>query len=226
MIAYTLRFSRSVKPNHYRTFGVELINVRERIYPVGRLDKESSGLLLLTNDGILAYRLSHPKFKHEKEYVVSLEKRIAEGALDKLRRGMNIDSFKTQPAKVVKVGEHRFRIVLTEGRNRQIRKMCTKIDNEVVKLKRTRIENIQLGSLKPGEWRTLTNAEKMYHEWSRKYSSDFKLIGAVQGWDPNSYADASERLVNFGFDYIALGGLELAKRRFFMIALSTIRSPG
>jgi len=139
---------------------VELINLRERIYPVGRLDKDSSGLLLLTNDGILAYRLSHPKFKHEKEYVVSLEKRIMEGALNKLRDGMTIDGVKTQPAKVVKVGEHRFRIVLTEGRNRQIRKMCSKIENEVVKLKRTRIENIHLGSLKPGEWRVLTAAEK------------------------------------------------------------------
>ncbi len=139
---------------------VELLNIKERVYPVGRLDKESSGLLLMTNDGILAYRLSHPKFKHEKEYVVSLEKRIPEGALDKLRRGMTIDGFKTQPAKVVKIGEHRFRIILTEGRNRQIRKMCTKIENEVVKLKRIRIENIELGSLKPGEWRTLTNAEK------------------------------------------------------------------
>ncbi|RLD11434.1 MAG: rRNA pseudouridine synthase, partial [Chlamydiae bacterium] len=85
---------------------VELVNLRERVYPIGRLDKDSSGLLILTNDGILAYRLSHPKFNHEKEYVVSLEKRISEGALDKLRRGMTIDGVKTQPAKVVKVGEH------------------------------------------------------------------------------------------------------------------------
>jgi len=85
---------------------VELVNMRERIYPVGRLDKDSSGLLLLTNDGILAYRLSHPKFKHEKEYVVSLEKRIMEGALNKLRDGMTIDGVKTQPAKarLVKTG--------------------------------------------------------------------------------------------------------------------------
>jgi len=139
---------------------VDLMDLKERLYPVGRLDKDSSGLLLMTNDGILAYRLSHPKFKHEKEYVVSLEKRIMEGALTKLRNGMNIDGTKTQPAKVVKVGEHRFRMVLTEGRNRQIRKMCSKIENEVVKLKRIRIENVELGSLKPGEWRTLTAAEK------------------------------------------------------------------
>ena len=139
---------------------VDLMDLKERLYPVGRLDKDSNGLLLMTNDGILAYRLSHPKFKHEKEYVVSLEKRIMEGALIKLRNGMNIDGTKTQPAKVVKIGEHRFRMVLTEGRNRQIRKMCSKIENEVVKLKRIRIENIELGSLKPGEWRTLTTAEK------------------------------------------------------------------
>jgi len=139
---------------------VELVKLRERIYPVGRLDKESSGLLFLTNDGILAYRLSHPKFKHEKEYVVSVEKRITEGALNKLRGGMTIDGVKTQPAKVVKIGERRFRIILTQGMNRQIRKMCSKIENEVIKLKRTRIEQIQLGSLKPGEWRVLTAAEK------------------------------------------------------------------
>jgi len=73
---------------------------------------------------------------------------------------MTIDGVKTQPAKVVKIGERRFRIILTQGMNRQIRKMCSKIENEVIKLKRTRIEQIQLGSLKPGEWRVLTAAEK------------------------------------------------------------------
>lgn len=139
---------------------VEIVKIKERIYPVGRLDKDSSGLLLLTNDGILAYRLSHPSFLHEKEYIVTVENRITEGALEKLRRGMLIDGVKTQPAKVSKLSERKFRIVLTEGRNRQIRKMCSKIDNEVVKLKRIRIENIKLGNLKPGEWRLLTPAEK------------------------------------------------------------------
>jgi len=139
---------------------VELVKIKERIYPVGRLDKESSGLLLMTNDGILAYRLSHPSFAHEKEYVVTVEKRIMEGALEKLRRGMTIDGVKTQPAKVSKISDRKFKIILTEGRNRQIRKMCSKIGNEVVKLKRIRIENIKLGNLKPGEWKPLTSAEK------------------------------------------------------------------
>ena len=139
---------------------VELVKIKERIYPVGRLDKESSGLLLMTNDGVLAYRLSHPSFAHEKEYVVTVEKRIMEGALEKLRRGMTIDGVKTQPAKVSKISDRKFKIILTEGRNRQIRKMCSKIGNEVVKLKRIRIENIKLGNLKPGEWKPLTSAEK------------------------------------------------------------------
>src|SRR3989344_5443562 len=114
---------------------LDLIKIKERVYPVGRLDKDSEGLLLLTNDGVLAYRLTHPKFDHEKEYEVELKEKIFDGALDKLEKGVMIDGTKTKPARITRIGPHNFRIALTEGRNRQIRRMCQKVGSEVVSLK-------------------------------------------------------------------------------------------
>ncbi len=131
-----------------------------KVYPVGRLDKDSHGLLLLTNDGVLAYRLTHPKFDHEKEYLVTVEGRLYEGALDKIRKGMTLSGEKTKPALVEKVGEQSFRIALTEGKNRQIRRMCQKIGNPVVTLERIRILTLQDSGLKPGEVRPLTSQER------------------------------------------------------------------
>jgi 23S rRNA pseudouridine2605 synthase/23S rRNA pseudouridine2604 synthase len=138
---------------------LELVNVPERIYPVGRLDKDSTGLLLLTNDGRLHLRLSHPSFDHEKEYEVVVERPIPDGALRRMAAGMPILNTRTRPAIVTRLGERRFRIVLKEGRNRQIRRMVRRLGNEVMELKRTRVASIRLGRLAEGAWRYLDQKE-------------------------------------------------------------------
>jgi len=144
----------------------DLVACRERLFPVGRLDKDSTGLVLMTNDGTLAYRLMHPKFLHEKEYVVDTVDPMTEGMLEKLSRGVKLEGSVTAPCKIRKVGPRRFRIVLREGRNRQIRKMVQKVGTEVKKLDRIRIENIHLGSLPLGAWREL-NFEEEYELFQR-----------------------------------------------------------
>lgn len=130
------------------------------IVPVGRLDKDSGGLLLLTNDGVLAYRLTHPKFDHEKEYEIVLYEAIKDGALQKLRDGVMIDGSKTKPAVITRLAPNSFRITLTEGRNRQIRRMCQKVGSTVTQLTRVRIMTLSDPHLKPGKLRPLTNQEK------------------------------------------------------------------
>ena len=132
-----------------------------RLYPVGRLDKDSEGLMLLTNDGELANRLMHPRYEHEKEYIVNVELRISNDELRHLESGIIIDGEKTLPAKVRREGEKSFSIVLKEGRKRQIRRMVEYVGNRAVKLKRIRIRNIELGGLKPGEYAMLSAAEAM-----------------------------------------------------------------
>lgn len=134
---------------------LELVDVAERVYPVGRLDKESTGLLLLTNDGRLHLKLSHPSFDHEKEYEVVVERPISDGALRRMAEGMPILEIRTRPAAVTRMGERAFRIVLKEGRNRQIRRMVRRLGNEVVELKRIRVASVHLGRLPEGAWRHL-----------------------------------------------------------------------
>ncbi len=138
---------------------MDLINIDERVYPVGRLDKDSKGLILLTNDGELHNKLSHPSFDHEKEYIVTTVLPAPDAALNSLAEGMIIDTVKTRNAKVKRISENQFRIVLKEGRNRQIRKMVQKTGNRVDSLLRIRIANILLGNLKEGAWRYLTREE-------------------------------------------------------------------
>jgi 23S rRNA pseudouridine2605 synthase/23S rRNA pseudouridine2604 synthase len=134
---------------------LELVDVAERVYPVGRLDKDSTGLLLLTNDGRLHLKLSHPSFDHEKEYEVIVERPISDGDLRRMAEGMPILDIRTRPAAVTRLGERAFRIVLKEGRNRQIRRMVRRLGNEVVDLKRTRVASVRLGRLAEGAWRHL-----------------------------------------------------------------------
>lgn len=132
-----------------------------KIYPVGRLDKESGGLLLLTNDGPLAYRLTHPKFDHEKEYEVLVNAPIPDEALDKMERGgMIIEGSPIKTARILRIDHDRFRIVLTEGKNRQIRRMCEKVGFPVQSLIRVRIMGLSDPALKPGQLRLLTESEK------------------------------------------------------------------
>ena len=139
---------------------IDLIDIPERIYPVGRLDKDSTGLLLLTNDGRLHHRLSHPSFDHEKEYEVTVAEDIPNGALRKLATGLPMMGTKTRPAEISRVSSNRFRIILKEGKNRQIRRMVRKVGNRVTRLHRIRVSNVKLKNLPEGSWRYLTKAEK------------------------------------------------------------------
>ena len=137
----------------------DLVNVPERIYPIGRLDKDSTGLLLLTNDGPLHHRLSHPSFDHEKEYVVTLADPISDSALQKMAEGMLLSGKRTRFAEIHRISLRRFRIILKEGKNRQIRRMVRKVGQEVVGLQRIRIAGIRLGKLDSGRWRFLVPEE-------------------------------------------------------------------
>ncbi len=138
----------------------DLISIPERVYPVGRLDKESTGLLLLTSDGSLHHRLSHPSFDHEKEYEITLDAPVSDDSLKRLADGMPILGTRTRPAEIIRMSPKKFRIILKEGKNRQIRRMVGLIGRRVVKLTRIRIANIRLGNLLPGTWRYLSDTEK------------------------------------------------------------------
>ena len=138
---------------------IDLIDIPQRIYPIGRLDKDSTGLLILTNDGNLHHRLLHPSFDHEKEYDVTVSSPITDGALQNIAGGMPMMGTKTRPAEIIRLSPRRFRIVLKEGKNRQIRRMVRKVGNHVTQLKRLRISNIELDRLKRGTWRYLTEKE-------------------------------------------------------------------
>lgn len=138
---------------------LELVAVKERVYPVGRLDKDSTGLLLLTNDGRLHHRLSHPSFDHEKEYIVTTPRPIDDGALKRLAGGLQLKGRKTRLAKVKRLAPDKFTITLKEGRNRQIRRMVGQVGHGVAALKRVRIANVKLGHLKSGTWRHLEPPE-------------------------------------------------------------------
>jgi len=139
---------------------LDLIDIPERVYPIGRLDKDSIGLLILTNDGRLHHRLSHPSFDHEKEYDVTVSKPITDGSLRKIASGLPMMGTKTRPAKIRRISSIRFRIILQEGRNRQVRRMVRKVGNHVTRLKRIRVSNVKLGRLPEGAWRNLTEKEK------------------------------------------------------------------
>lgn len=138
---------------------IDLIDIPQRIYPVGRLDKDSTGLLLLTNDGELHHRLLHPSFDHEKEYIVTAALPMPAESLAVMRKGMFIQGKKTRPARVKRLSRHQFMIQLKEGRNRQIRRMVKKLKNHVSRLKRIRVAGVHLGDLHEGAWRHLTEKE-------------------------------------------------------------------
>ena len=139
---------------------LDLIDIPQRIYPIGRLDKDSTGLLILTNDGTLHHMLSHPSFDHEKEYDVTVSRPITDGSLRNIAKGLPMMGTKTRPAEIQRISSRRFRIVLKEGRNRQIRRMVRKVGNHVIRLKRIRVSKIKLGKLAEGNWRNLTEKEK------------------------------------------------------------------
>lgn len=141
---------------------LDLVETGDRIFPVGRLDKDSTGLLILTNDGRIHHRLSHPSFDHEKEYEVTLKKEVTDSDLKKMADGLIIDGRKTRPAKVIRISANSFNITLKEGRNRQIRKMAEAIGHNVIRLHRIRFSDIKIGNLEPGRWRYLSSHEKTF----------------------------------------------------------------
>lgn len=131
----------------------------ETVFPIGRLDKASRGLILLTNDGRITERLLSPENEHEKEYEVILDKPVNSQFIKGLERGVDIEGYNTKPAKAKKLGEQKISIVITEGKKHQIRRMCAALGYVVHDIKRTRIMNIKLGTLTPGQFRKLTEKE-------------------------------------------------------------------
>ncbi|MDP9011148.1 MAG: pseudouridine synthase [Pseudomonadota bacterium] len=138
---------------------IDLVRHTERIFPIGRLDKDSEGLILLTNDGDIVNEILRSENNHEKEYIVTVERPITELSLRMMADGVKIMGEITKPCKVSRVDEKTFRMILTQGLNRQIRRMCSALGYRAQRLQRVRIINIHLGALSPGEWRELTEAE-------------------------------------------------------------------
>ena len=130
------------------------------LFPVGRLDKDSTGLLILTNDGRITDRLLNPKYQHQKEYIVETDKKITPHVLRLLERGVDIEGYHTKPSHTQFVADHKFRITLYEGKKHQIRRMLSALGLQVRYLKRVRIMNIELGKMKEGEMRKLIESEQ------------------------------------------------------------------
>jgi 23S rRNA pseudouridine2605 synthase len=137
----------------------QLVDSERRLYPVGRLDADSTGLILLTNDGELANRLTHPRYGVRKTYLVELARPPSEADLDRLRRGVRLEDGPTAPAEVERFAEREVEITIREGRKRQVRRMAEAVGNEVVELTRTRIGSLELGDLRRGEARRLDRRE-------------------------------------------------------------------
>jgi 23S rRNA pseudouridine2605 synthase len=141
-------------------------NIKERIFPVGRLDYDTEGLLLLTNDGDLTYRITHPSHNIDKTYKALVMGKVDQRDIETFKKGIMIDDYKTSPAKLeilsFKNGNSLVNITIHEGRNRQVRKMCDAINHRVIKLRRISIGSLKLGDLKTGQWRHLTEDEVRY----------------------------------------------------------------
>lgn len=141
---------------------VDYINYGKRIYPIGRLDKESEGLILLTNQGELVDKILRGSNFHEKEYIVTVDKKITKEMVDTMEKGIYLEELErtTRPCKITVLDEKTFRIILTQGLNRQIRRMCKTVGYNVIRLKRVRIMNIELGRLRAGTYRKISPMEK------------------------------------------------------------------
>jgi pseudouridine synthase len=138
---------------------VDLVGGEIRVVPVGRLDRDTTGVLVLTNDGPLAHRLAHPRYQVEKTYVVEVEGEPDDDAVRRLAEGLELEDGPTAPARVRRLGPSRLELVLHEGRNRQVRRMLEAVGHPVTKLRRSRYAGLGPGRLRPGDWRELTRAE-------------------------------------------------------------------
>ncbi|ACA42107.1 23S rRNA pseudouridine(2604) synthase RluF [Lysinibacillus sp. fkY74-1] len=150
----------STTERHIKGNVVDFVNHPLRIFHIGRLDKESEGLLLLTNDGDIVNKILRAENHHEKEYIVQVDKPITEQFINKMSAGVDILDTTTLPCYVEKISDKVFKIILEQGLNRQIRRMCSALGYSVKRLQRIRIMNIKLGNLKVGQWRDLTDKEQ------------------------------------------------------------------
>jgi 23S rRNA pseudouridine2604 synthase len=149
----------STTERHVKGNIVDFVNHQERIFPIGRLDKDSDGLILLTNDGDIVNVILRAENNHDKEYIVTVDKLVTQEFIKGMSNGVMIEGKLTKKCKIYKESDYVFRIILTEGRNRQIRKMCQAFGYRVKRLQRIRIMNIKLDNLKIGQWRNLTDTE-------------------------------------------------------------------
>ena len=178
---------------------LDVVNIPDRVFPIGRLDKETTGLIILTNDGRLSNYLMHPRYEHEKEYIVEVYGKIEDEALEKMRRGVRIElkdngtrkivrridgedkiitkKYTTKPCEITRLSSSKFSITIREWKNRQIRRMVEVVGYDVKKLKRIRVENIMLGDLGEGEWRRFTESERR---------SLFERINNIVEWEKTS----------------------------------------
>jgi 23S rRNA pseudouridine2604 synthase len=149
----------STTERHIKGNIIDFVNHPLRIFHIGRLDKESEGLILLTNDGDIVNEVLRAENKHEKEYIVTVDKPLTQSFLKNMAEGVEILDTKTLPCKVTKISNNVFKIILTQGLNRQIRRMCSALGYQVRRLQRIRIMNIHLNGLTKGQWRDLTKTE-------------------------------------------------------------------
>ena len=149
----------TARDTHGRRTVIDLVSSGERLYPVGRLDADTTGLILLTNDGDLAYALTHPSFEVPRTYRARVEGRPNERALRALREGVELDDGRTAPARVRRVGAHELELTIHEGRKRQVKRMCAAVGHPIVALRRVAFGPLRLGDLEPGRARRLTAAE-------------------------------------------------------------------
>ena len=160
---------------------IDFVNYKSRIFPIGRLDKRSEGLIFLTNDGDIVNKILRAGNKHEKEYIVSVDKPVTIDFINKMRNGVRIPGTITQKCFVKQEGTDRFKIILTQGLNRQIRRMCEALGYTVESLKRTRIMNITLTGLPPGKWRYFTTVE--INAISQLVANSSKTADGSEGMD-------------------------------------------
>lgn len=139
---------------------IDLIDEDVRVYSIGRLDKDTEGLLLLTNDGEFSNKVMHPRNKIEKTYIVTTDTNVTNEQLEKLRNGVDIGDYITRPAKIKRIGNDKVQIIISEGKNRQVRRMCDSVGINLLNLRRIQVGNILLGNLQSGKYRFLTAKEK------------------------------------------------------------------
>jgi len=177
---------------------IDAIHHPERIFPIGRIDKPSEGLIFLTNDGDIVNKILRAENAHDKEYMVVVDKPITDDFVKQMSSGVPILGVVTKPCRVVKKTSTVFTIVLTQGLNRQIRRMCEYLGYDVMKLKRTRIMNVHLEGLKPGEWRNLTKQEmsdinRAVEKSQKTASPDAKKQVKAENWTKREYRDIQEK---------------------------------